>query len=88
MAVTNCAMAKGFSSIMLLGTPLDAQSGALSPLMYMTGTVGSISRPTLATSQPSGASRNRMSVIISLVWRSPRRSKCLLLCCRLLPPQP
>jgi hypothetical protein len=32
-AVTSCAGANGFSSMMLLGTPLEVQSAALAPLI-------------------------------------------------------
>ena len=35
-AVTSWAGANGFESMMLLGTPLDDQSSALSPLMLVT----------------------------------------------------
>lgn len=33
IATINCDMTKGFSSMILLGTPCEAQSGAPSPLM-------------------------------------------------------
>ena len=36
-AVTICAATKGLATITLLGTPLDDQSAALSPLMEVTG---------------------------------------------------
>ena len=33
LAVTSCAGANGLANVMLLGTPLEAQSSALSPLI-------------------------------------------------------
>ena len=56
-AVTSWAAANGLSNIMLFGTPLEAESSALSPLIYTTGNAGSISLAWRATSQPSSLSR-------------------------------
>ena len=60
--MTSCAGAKGFANMMLLGTPLDAQSSACAPLMYTMGNAGSISLACWATSQPSIWPRRPMSV--------------------------
>jgi hypothetical protein len=51
MAVTSWAGANGFSNMTLFGTPLDDQSAAWSPVIYITRNSGSISRARRAMSQ-------------------------------------
>src|SRR5689334_6808295 len=52
MAVTSCARANGFVSMMLFGTPFDAHSSACAPLIYTMGKLGFASLNCAATSQP------------------------------------
>ncbi len=58
----SCGNANGFAIMTLLRTPCDAQSLELSPLMQMTGIVGTASRTWRPTSQPFCPLPMRMSV--------------------------